>query len=68
VPETAVNVDQNGSFVYRIIDHKAIKTPVTIRFHQDGKIGLSAGLHAGDTLISVGGFKVNPNASVMVGK
>ena len=68
VPETAVNVDQNGSFVYRIIDHKAIKTPVTIRFHQDEKIGLITGLHAGDTLISVGGFKVNPNASVMVGK
>ncbi len=68
VPETAVNVDQNGSFVYRIIDHKAIKTPVTIRFHQDGKIGLSAGLYAGDTIVSVGGFKVSDNASVMVGK
>ncbi len=68
VPETAVNVDQNGSFVYRIIDHKAIKTPVTIRFHQDGKIGLSTGLHAGDTIISVGGFKVHPNASVRAGQ
>lgn len=68
VPETAVNVDQNGNFVYQIINHKAIKTPVTIRFHQGGKIGLSTGLHAGDTIISVGGFKVNPNVSVRVGK
>lgn len=68
VPETAVNIDQNGSFVYRIIDHKAIKTPVSIRFHQDGKIGLSTGLHAGDTIISVGGFKIRPNASVRAGQ
>lgn len=68
VPETAVNVDQNGSFVYRVIDHRAIKTPVTVRFHQDGKVGLSTGLDAGDIIISVGGFKVNPNVSVRVGK
>lgn len=68
VPETAVDVDQDGSFVYRIIHHKAIKTPVTIQFHQDGKIGVNTGLHPGDTIISVGGFKVHNDSTVIVGK
>jgi membrane fusion protein (multidrug efflux system) len=69
VPETAVNIDESGSFVYRIIHHKAIKTLVTIRFHADGKIGLlSADIHSGDQIISVGGFKVHTNSVVMVEK
>lgn len=69
VPETAVNTDDNGSFVYRIIQHKAIKTPVKIRFHEDGKIGLvSSAIHPGDQIISVGGFKVEGNSVVIVEK
>jgi len=58
VPETAVNTDESGSFVYRIIDHKAIKTPVMIRFHKAEKIGLwSKAIQPGDLIISIGGFK-----------
>jgi membrane fusion protein, multidrug efflux system len=68
VPETAVNQDENGSYVYRIIDHKAVKTPVTVAFQRDGKIGLSAGLKEGEQIISVGGFKVMDNAPIIVGK
>lgn len=69
VPETAVNTDDNGSFVYRIIHHKAIKTFVSIRFHEDGKIGLvSSDIHPGDQIISVGGFKVEGNSVVIVEK
>ncbi len=69
VPETAVNTDDNGSFVYRIIHHKAIKTFVSIRFHEDGKIGLvSSDIHPGDQIISAGGFKVQGNSVVMVEK
>ncbi|HEY2567105.1 MAG TPA: efflux RND transporter periplasmic adaptor subunit [Candidatus Aquirickettsiella sp.] len=66
VPETAVNSDQNGNYVYRIIKQRAIKTPVIIRFHQNGEIGLSSGIHAGDQIISVGGFKVQANSVVIV--
>lgn len=69
VPETAVNTDDNGSFVYRIIQHKAIKTLVNICFHEDGKIGLvSSAIHPGDQIISVGGFKVEGNSVVIVEK
>lgn len=67
LPETAVNNDETGSYVYRIIHHQAIKTPVTILFHQDGKIGLT-GLQIGEQIISVGGFKVLDKAPVIVGK
>ena len=69
VPETAINTDDNGSFVYRIIHHKAIKTIVSIHFHEAGKIGLlSSDIHPGDQIISVGGFKVQPNSVVIVEK
>ncbi len=69
VPETAIDTDDKGSFVYRIIHHKAVKTLVSIEFHQDGKIGLlSKDIHPGDQIISVGGFKVTNHASVSVGK
>ena len=67
VPETAVNNDDSGSYVYRIINHRAIRTPVTIAFQRDGKIGLT-GLQAGEQIISVGGFKVLDKAPVIVGK
>lgn len=68
VPETAVNNDETGSYVYRIIDHKAVKTPVTVAFQRDGKIALSTGLKEGEQIISVGGFKVLDKAPVIVGK
>lgn len=67
VPETAVNIDERGSFVYRIVDHRAIKTFITIHFHENGKIGfLSTDIHSGDQIISVGGFKVQPHSIVLV--
>jgi membrane fusion protein, multidrug efflux system len=69
VPETAVNTDENGSFVYRIIHHKAVKTRINIHFHETGKIGLlSNDIHVGDRIISVGGFKIQPNSVVLVAK
>ncbi len=69
MPETAVNTDEKGSFVYRIIHHKAVKTRVNIRFHEAGKIGLlSNDIHPGDQIISVGGFKVQGNSDVIVEK
>lgn len=69
VPETAVNIDEQGSFVYRIVHHQAIKTLVTIYFHENGKIGLlSSDIHPGDQIISVGGFKVQPHSIVVVEK
>lgn len=69
VPETAVNTDKHGSFVYRIVHHQAIKTFITIHFHENGKIGLlSSDIHPGDQIISVGGFKVQPHSVVVVEK
>jgi membrane fusion protein, multidrug efflux system len=69
VPETAVNTDEKGSFVYRIIHHKAVTTRVNTRFHEAGKIGLlSNDIHVGDQIISVGGFKVQANSVVLVEK
>lgn len=69
VPETAVNFDESGNFVYRIVHHQAIKTFITIHFHENGKIGfLSNDIHPGDQIISVGGFKVQPHSIVLVEK
>lgn len=67
VPETAVYNDAVGSYVYRIVNHKAVKTPVSVRFHQHGEMGL-VGIQPGEQIISVGGFKVTDHASVSVEK
>lgn len=69
VPETAINTDDNGNFVYRIVHHRAVKAHVNIRFHENGKVGLlSHDIHQGDQIISVGGFKVQINSVVVVEK
>lgn len=69
VPETAVNTDNSGNFIYRIIHHKAVKTLVNIRFHENGNIGLlSSDIHPGDAIVSVGSFKVQPHSVVIVEK
>lgn len=52
IPDTAVQAGQNGSFVYTVVDNKAVIAPVT----QDRQIGdeavISKGLKAGDMVIT----------------
>jgi membrane fusion protein (multidrug efflux system) len=68
VPETTVNIDANGSFVYRVVSGKAIKTSVTLGQHRDGNVAVLSGLKAGAIVITVGGFKVTDGAPVTTGK
>lgn len=65
VPETAINLDAQGPFVFRVINNKAIKTRVTLGQRGDGKVAVLSGLGLKDIVISAGGFKVNDGDPVM---
>jgi membrane fusion protein, multidrug efflux system len=68
VPETTVNLDAGGPYVYRVVDQKAVKTPVTLGQRRDAEVAVLTGLKAGDVVVTVGGFKVTDGASVVAEK
>lgn len=67
IPETALNTDEKGSYVYRALGNIAVKTPVTILFEKSGQVGVS-GLKIGEKIISIGSFKVHDKAPIIIGK
>lgn len=67
IPETALNTDEKGNYVYRVMGNIAVKTPVTVRFEKAGQAGVS-GLHNGEKIIRIGSFKVHDKAPILIGK
>ena len=65
IPETAINHDETGDYVYRIIHRHAIKTAVKMLFQKNDVVAVS-GLQTGEQIISVGSFKVTNNSLVAV--
>lgn len=68
IPETAINLDEQGSYVFRVVAQKAVKTRVTVGQHRNGEAAILSGLNNKDIIITVGGFKVNDGDPVMAGK
>jgi membrane fusion protein (multidrug efflux system) len=67
VPESAVLVDQQGSFVWRIgNDGKAMRAPVEIGLRKAARVEITSGLGAGDRIVSAGTSKVTEGAEVRV--
>ena len=66
IPQTAVDYTLDGTYVYRAINHKAIKTPVTLGLKlDDNKVIVTKGLKAGDIVIIGSQVKLQPNAPIM---
>lgn len=66
VPETAVLYDDQGSHVYKMLANKPVKTMVTVGAIQNGKIVITKGLRVSDKIVSVGQFKLFPNAPITI--
>lgn len=61
VPEEAVVYDRQGAFVWRVgEDAMAQRVPVRVGQHQGGRVEVTEGLRAGDTIVSAGTHKVQP--------
>lgn len=71
--ESAIMVDEQAlvpqgdqQFVYKVIDGKAVMTPVKTGMRQSGKVEITEGLSTDDTIVTAGQMKLRPNAAVTV--
>lgn len=65
IPQSATYEIQNQRFVYKVVDGKAVSTPIEVENTNDGKEYIvTSGLQEGDTIISEGAGLVREGAIV----
>lgn len=65
IPETAIVYDQEGPFVWRVLDGAlAERASVVIGLRQPGRVEITSGLHAGERIVSAGTHKVRHGAKL----
>ena len=64
IPEQALIARGGETFVYRIVDGKAVMTKVVIGQRQYGEVEIREGLSAEDTVVSAGHMKLRDGAPV----
>jgi membrane fusion protein, multidrug efflux system len=68
IPQTAIVYATSGNYIYRLVDHKAIKTNVVLgKKLTKNMIVVNSGLNAGDIIINEGQLKLFDGAPVMTG-
>ncbi|MCL5261447.1 MAG: efflux RND transporter periplasmic adaptor subunit [Gammaproteobacteria bacterium] len=65
VPQTAIVYAPDGNVVYRLINHKAVKTPVTIGTRDADNIVILSGLKPDETIITAGQMKLFDGSEVL---
>lgn len=67
VPREAVNVGQNGNYVF-VVDaaNKAQMHPVTVLYQDQSIAALGSGVQAGDRVVTDGQLRLTPGATVLV--
>lgn len=68
LPETAVSMDVDGAYVYRVINGKAVKTVVKVGARKPGFVAITSGLNKGDKVVVVGSLKVMDGMPVIPGR
>jgi membrane fusion protein (multidrug efflux system) len=58
VPESAVVFDRAGSYVWRVRDEVAQRVPIEVGLRKHGRVEVTLGLQAGDTIVTAGTHKV----------
>ena len=66
IPEECVLANLQGTYVYKVIDGKAIQTPVKTGRYVQGYIEIQSGLSLGDTVVAEGQQKLSNNAGITV--
>jgi membrane fusion protein (multidrug efflux system) len=64
IPEQALVPGVGDTIVYRVIDGRAVATPVTTGLRQPGKVQITSGLSAADRVVSAGQIKIGDGAPV----
>ena len=63
-PEQAIVPVGQNSFVYRVVEGKAIMTPVQLGQRRPGQVEIVQGVSAGDVLVTDGQLKIRDGAAV----
>jgi len=58
IPESAVVFDREGTYVWRVRDELAERVPVEVGLRKNGRVEVTLGLAAGDTIVTAGTHKV----------
>lgn len=66
IPEAAVVLQEKGPIVYRIVEGRAMLTPVAIGVRRDGRVEIKTGLAAGDEVVVNGHVRLRDQAQVEV--
>ena len=65
-PEQAIVPVGQTPFVYRVVDGKAVMTPVKLGLRRPGRVEILEGLSAGDLVVTDGQLKIRDGAPVTV--
>ncbi len=65
-PEQAIVPLGQKIFVYRVVDGKAVMTPVRLGLRRPGQVEILEGLNAGDQVVTDGQLKIRDGAAVTV--
>jgi membrane fusion protein (multidrug efflux system) len=65
VPEQAIVPKGEQSLVFRVVDGKAVPTPVVLGIRQPGEVEIKQGLQAGDQIVLEGQMKLQPDMPVV---
>ena len=66
VPETSVLYSEEGSHIYKMQGNKPVKVKIKTGLPINGQIPVISGLLPGDKIVSVGQFKLFPNAPIVI--
>jgi membrane fusion protein (multidrug efflux system) len=66
LPEQAIVPQGEEMYVFKVVDGKAMRTKVAVGQRRDGKVEISSGLAAGDTVVSAGQLKLRDGVPVAI--
>jgi membrane fusion protein (multidrug efflux system) len=66
VPQEALVATLGGTFVYRVVDGKAVRTNVVVGAREDGLAEILEGLAEGETVVTSGQFKIQNGQAVTI--
>jgi len=68
VPRSAVLEDDQGAFVFRIVDGRGRRTAVTTGLQSDQWIEIASGLKAGEAVVVTGNYELRDGMLVREGR
>jgi membrane fusion protein, multidrug efflux system len=66
VPEQAIVPQGQKAFVFRVVDNKAVLTPVTLGQRRPGQVEITIGLNPKDLVVTDGQIKLRDGVAVQV--